>query len=142
MPLAQFSVLKYQVKPQIGLIATKNAVKGKPRRRISSNAAGSDVRAARSRAENAKRQSSQWLLSQAATRFIGASPSAAATRSDHARRSTGLVIRRHRRRAGSSRNAATAIVISTSPIVATKGETIPSRESAVGTDRGESGRTR
>ena len=57
--LAQLSVLKYQLKPQMGLMATNKTVKGKPRRKANAPAEGSDTRASRIEAENEKRASVQ-----------------------------------------------------------------------------------
>src|SRR6516165_6475951 len=132
MPLAQLSVLKYQLKPQIGLNATKKAVRGSPRWRSSNSADASELRARRNRIAKPKRLASHLAISQAAARFIGAASDFLPKLSDHARRSAGLVKRRHRRRQGRMIIVANASVMKTSPAVATKGETIPSTESEVG----------
>src|SRR6516165_12044412 len=132
MPLAQLSVLKYQLKPQIGLNATKKAVRGRPRCRSSTRAVASELRARRNRIVKPKRLASHLAVSQVAARFIGAASDWLPKWSDHARRSTGLVKRRHSRRQGRMMAVANASVIRTSPAVATRGETKPSTESEVG----------
>src|SRR6516165_2234567 len=132
MPLAQLSVLKYQLKPQIGLNATKKAVRGRPRCRSSTRADASELRARRNRVAKPKRLASHLAISEAAIGFIRAAADFVPKWSDHARRSTGLVKRRHRRRKGRMIVVANASVMRTSPAVAMKGETIPSTESEVG----------
>jgi hypothetical protein len=79
-----------------------------------------------------KRLASHLAISQAAAGFTGAASNSLPKWSDHARRSTGLVKRRHRRHQGRIIAVANASVMRTSPAVATKGETIPSTESEVG----------
>src|SRR6476469_2686813 len=100
MSVAQLSVLKYQLKPQIGLNATKKAVTGRPsrRRRISAN--DREARHSRRRKLKRNRASSHRRNSQSPTRFIFAVPSSASKCRDHARRSTGLVTRRQTKRTG------------------------------------------
>src|SRR5262249_43152966 len=132
MPVAQLSVLKYQLNPQIGLKATKNAVTGRPSRKMRISAAASELRPSRRRIAKPKGLSSQPPISQSAARFIGAVPGFVPSRSDHATRSTGLVNRLQRRRAGRMRSVAKISVIKRSPAVATKGELMPSKLSDMG----------
>src|SRR5215468_114739 len=101
MPVAQLSVLKYQLNPQAGLKATKNAVTGSPNRRRRSMAAASELRPSRRRKVKLKRLSSQRPSSQAATGFIGfVMPVFGVRKIDHAKRSIGRVSRLQKRRRG------------------------------------------
>ena len=56
--LAQFSVLKYRLKPQIGLMATTTATMGKPVRSHCETAARSEPRVSRKRTPHRSRLSS------------------------------------------------------------------------------------
>src|SRR5436190_782408 len=72
MPVAQLSVLKYQLKPHTGLNATKNAVTGRPSRSSRISANGRERRASRRRKLKPNRASSHRRISQSATGFIRA----------------------------------------------------------------------
>src|SRR5215471_4786222 len=130
MPVAQLSVLKYQLKPQIGLNATKNAVIGSPSRNNSMSPADSEIRLCLRRRLKLNRLSSHRFINHSAGLFMGAV--FALDRRVQARRSTGLVARRHASRAGNMSAMANTSVINRSPAVATNGETTPRRSSDKG----------
>src|SRR6516162_8557248 len=124
--------IEIPMNPQIGLKATKKAVTGRPSRSRRIKAAASERRPSRRCISKLKRFSSQWRISQSAGRFSRGPPSFALKRSDHPKRSMGLVSRRHRSRAGSMSSIANARVIRRSPAVATKGDARPSKVSDLG----------
>src|SRR5262245_21100236 len=130
MPVAQLSVLKYQLKPHIGLNATKNAVIGRPSRNNNMSPADSETRLCLRRRLKLNRLSSHRFISHSVGLFIGAV--FALDRRVQASRSTGLVARRHASRTGNTSAMANTSVISRSPAVATNGETTPSRSSVNG----------
>src|SRR5262249_29123648 len=127
MPVAQLSVLKYQLKPQIGLNATKNAVIGSPSRNSRTSPDGSETRLSLKRRLKLKRLSSHRFNSHSAGLFMEAA--FALNRRAQARRSIGLVARRHTSRNGNISAIANTSVINRSPAVATNGEMVPSRSS-------------
>src|SRR5215467_11859111 len=98
MPVAQLSVLKYQLKPQTGLNATKNAVIGRPSRNSRRSPDRSETRLSPRRRLKAKRLSSHRFISHSAGLFMEAA--FALKRRDQAMRSIGRVARRHNSRAG------------------------------------------